>query len=104
MTVHIILTYDELNTEIYFNALEDKGKEPVSGHLIRNCLSDGSNDIETIIDKQWYLNDKLVDLPTIVDSRLNPDPTLTMLIMDMSLVCQDSYLDVNLVYMVMAMK
>jgi hypothetical protein len=84
------INYDELNTEIYFNALEDKGKEPVSGHLIRNCLSDGSNDIETIIDKQWYLNDKLVDLPTIVDSRLNPDPILTMLIMDMSLVCQDS--------------
>lgn len=84
------INYDELNTEIYFNALEDKGKEPVSGHLIRNCLSDGSNDIETIIDKQWYLNDKLVDLPTIDDSILNPDPILTMLIMDMSLVCQDS--------------
>ena len=84
------INYDELNTEIYFNALEDKGKEPVSGHLIRNCLSDGSNDIETIIDKQWYLNDKLVDLPKTDNERLNPDPTLTMLIMDMSLVCQDS--------------
>lgn len=84
------INYDELNTEVYFNALEDKEKEPVSGRLIRNCLSDGSNDIETIIDKQWYLNDKLVNLPNIEDSKLNPDPTLTMLIMDMSLVCQDS--------------
>jgi hypothetical protein len=83
------VNYDELNTEIYFNALEEKGG-PVSGQLIIKCLSDGSNDIETIIDKQWYLDDKLANLPTFEDSRLNPDPTLTMLIMDMSIVCQDS--------------
>jgi hypothetical protein len=82
------INYDEFDAEIYFNALEDK--DPVSGHLIIKCLSDGSNDVETILDKPWYLNDKLVNLPTTVEPTLNLDPALTMLIMDKSLVCQDS--------------
>jgi hypothetical protein len=85
------VSYAELDTEIYFNALEDEEKEPVSGHLIRYCLSNGSNDIGTINkDNEWYLEEKIKDLPKIADTNLNPDPTLTMLIMDMSLVCQDS--------------
>ena len=87
------INYGEVNAEFYFNGMGD-AYDPVSGRLIRMCLSDGESvSMEVINNKKWYEDTKLMNLINIEDNRLNPDPTLTMLTMDKSLVYGKSIFD-----------